>query len=218
METSVTRRPVEARDWRIIRKTARWLSRTSVTPNQISLASVFFSAAAAVCLIQLPVQGIATWTLSYLAVAFIGARVLCNVLDGLVAVEGGKRSASGEMFNDIPDRISDSLILVAAGYATDIVPWAAAAGWLSALLAVMTAYVRTLARGLGAVSDFRGPMAKPHRMAVIAIAFLLTPLESLVWQQGYVVLIALLVVIAGCIATIWNRARAAYLSLERRPG
>ena len=29
-------------------------------------------------------------------------RLLCNLLDGMVAVEGGKRSKSGELYNDVP--------------------------------------------------------------------------------------------------------------------
>lgn len=33
-------------------------------------------------------------------------RLLCNLLDGMVAVEGGKRSKSGELYNDVPGLIS----------------------------------------------------------------------------------------------------------------
>jgi hypothetical protein len=64
------------------------------------------------------------------------------------------------IFNDIPDRISDALLLVSAGYAISIISWGAALGWCAALLAVMTAYVRTLAASLGAPVNFQGPMAK----------------------------------------------------------
>lgn len=35
------------------------------------------------------------------------------------------------------------------------------------MIAVLTAYVREIGARLGAVMDFTGPMAKPHRMAVI---------------------------------------------------
>ena len=154
------------------------------------------------------------YALSFLAVFFILCRALCNIFDGMVAIEGGKSTRSGELFNDIPDRIADPLIIVSAGYAISIVSWAPSLGWCAALLAVMTAYIRTLARGLGAPSDFRGPMSKVPRMTLIAIACFLTPFESSLWPQGTLLLIALLAILFGCILTIWNRAKAAYLYLE----
>src|SRR5258706_670345 len=212
--TDANRRPVAARGWNINQLLARWLVGADVTPNQISIASVGFSALAALCLIQLPLNRAGIWWLSLLAVALILGRGLCNILDGLVAIEGGKRTASGELFNDLPDRISDVLVLAAAGYATNVVSWAPEAGWASAMLAVMTAYVRTLGRGLGAGSDFRGPMAKAQRMAAIVVALVLTPFEALFWPQGYFLLAALVAIILGCIVTIWRRAERIYRVLE----
>ena len=90
-------------------------------------------------------------------------------MDGLVAVEGGKSSPNGELFNEVPDRIEDSLFLVAAGYAIEL-SWL---GWCAALLAVGTAYARQLGGALGFGQDFVGPMAKPHRMAVLTVGALL---------------------------------------------
>ena len=40
--------------------------------------------------------------------------LLANLLDGLVAVEGGRRSPTGELFNEVPDRVSDVLVLAGA--------------------------------------------------------------------------------------------------------
>ncbi len=165
-------------------------------------------------MISLPVENsIASWTLGLLAVFFILCRALCNIFDGMVAVEGEKGTRSGELFNDIPDRISDSIILIAAGYATDSIGWTPYAGWCAALLAALTAYTRTLARSLGAPVDFQGPMAKTHRMAVVACACILAPIAP----QGHIFLSALLIIITGCIITIWRRVRSAYIFLERAP-
>jgi phosphatidylglycerophosphate synthase len=208
------RRPVAARGWDLNQRLARSLARTNITPNQISLASIVFSGLAALCMIELPGAGARSGLLSYLAAGCILARGECNVLDGLVAVEGGKGTKAGELFNDIPDRISDTLYLVAAGYGTTVVSWAPQIGWAAALLAVMTAYVRALGRGLGTGSDFRGPMAKTQRMATIGIALLLTPFERFLWPQGYCLLMALLIVCAGSIVTTARRAIRAYRLLE----
>ncbi|HYM18121.1 MAG TPA: CDP-alcohol phosphatidyltransferase family protein [Micropepsaceae bacterium] len=208
------RRPVAARSWGISQRLARALAKANVTPNQISIASIGFAALAALCLLQLPVNRAGVWWLSYLAILFLLGRGLCNVLDGLVAVEGRKGGKSGELFNDIPDRISDTLYLVAAGYGTTVVSWAPVAGWAAALLAVMTAYVRALGRGVGAGSDFRGPMAKVHRMTTIEIALALTPFESSLWPQGYFLLAALIIIIVGSVVTVVRRAARAYRVLE----
>src|SRR6202007_481408 len=92
--------------------------------------------------------------------------LLANVVDGLVAIEGGKRSALGDLWNELPDRLTDSIILVSLGVAFG----AAWLGWLGALLALATAYVRVLGGALGQVQRFSGPMAKPQRMFVATLA------------------------------------------------
>jgi phosphatidylglycerophosphate synthase len=132
----------------------------------------------------------------------------------MVAVEGGKSPPSGELFNDIPDRIADPLILVSAGFATTVVPWVSSLGWAAGLGAVLTAYVRTLAAATGAPVDFRGPMAKQHRMAIMTLACLASSVEPLLWDPGWILLGALVAITGGCIVTVARRARAAYLSLE----
>lgn len=221
MADDTARRPLKTRNAMLVKTIARRLSQGSITPNQISLASVGFATAAAVCLVLLPSQADGSaGVLAVLAAVFIQGRLLCNLFDGLVAVEGGKSSPAGELFNDIPDRVADPLILVAVGYAISAAPWATAGGWLAGLLAVLTAYVRTLGASLGVSADFQGPMAKQHRMAVITAACLLTPIESLIWPpyQGYVLLLALLLIIVGCVVTLYRRVMTAYRYLERNSG
>ena len=98
------RRPLKVRDARFAQRFARWLSQKSITPNQISVTSVFFAMLAAGSLLLLPnASGTAAWVLPVLAAGFIQCRLLCNLFDGMVAVEGGKSTRSGELFNDIPD-------------------------------------------------------------------------------------------------------------------
>jgi phosphatidylglycerophosphate synthase len=194
----MARRPVAARGNALIQKLASRLAASPVTPNQISLASVLFSALAA-------------WTLHWrdgigdlLAIVFIQARLICNVVDGLVAVEGGKKSALGPMFNEFPDRVSDSLVLVAAGYACALPGW----GWLAALLAVLTAYVRVFGGAMGFAQDFRGPMAKQTRMHVISAGCFIGFLESLISHTHYGLRVAVVLVVAGSAITCVTRTLA----------
>ena len=88
------------------------------------------------------------------------------------------RSASGEIYNDLPDRISDGILLVAAGYAAPWPIFGPALGWSAALLAIITAYVRVLGGSSGLTQDFCGPMAKPHRMAVLTAACVFATFET----------------------------------------
>lgn len=207
------RRPLKVRSLSIFQQLARKLSQTSITPNQISLLSVVFAALAALALILIAKGGSNFW---FLAVALcIQLRLVCNLLDGMVAVEGAKSTPSGELFNDIPDRIADPLILVAAGYACQL-PWGLELGWAAGLLAVMTAYIRTLAVSLGAPADFRGPMAKQQRMAVLTGAALLSVIEPWFWSQHWFLYSALVIICLGAILTAARRTWAAYQYLEAR--
>jgi len=129
-------------------------------------------------------------------------RLLCNLFDGMVAVEGGKGTASGPLYNELPDRLADSLFLVALGYAVTM-PWL---GWLAALLAALTAYIRTLGGALGQAQDFRGPMAKPHRMWLLGAALVLSALLP-AWRQP-VLLASAAIIATGSALTCVTRTRA----------
>ncbi len=210
------RRPLKVRNAKFSKNFARWLSSKNITPNQISITSVFFALLAAGCLVSLPyVTSTWKWLPPTLAALFIQCRLLCNLFDGMVAVEGGKSTASGELFNDIPDRIADPIILIAAGYSYTHVSWAEAVGWCAGLFAVLTAYVRILSASTGAPMSFQGPMAKQHRMALMTFACILTAFEGFVWQQGYILLAALMLIVFGCVITIWRRVNSTYQYLER---
>lgn len=207
------RRPLKVRSLGIFQALARKLSKTAITPNQISLLSIAFAAVAAVSFWMIAQGGSVLW---FLGVALgIQLRLICNLLDGMVAVEGGKSTKSGELFNDIPDRIADPLILVSAGYATQLA-WGIELGWAAGLLAVMTAYIRTLATSMGAPADFRGPMAKQQRMAVLTVAAVLSVLEPWFWVGHWILFYALILIMIGSIWTAIRRTLAAYRYLEAR--
>ena len=211
------RRPLKTREMEMAKSFARWLSLKTITPNQISIFSLGFATLAGACLLAIShVTGAGKWTFPLLAAVFIQLRLLCNLLDGMVAVEGGKQTRSGELFNDIPDRFADAIILVAAGYAVTLVSWGGALGWCVALLAVMTAYIRTLAVSVDAPPNFQGPMAKPHRMALLTAGCLFTAAENLFGLQQYALFIALLAMLAGCIVTLYRRTMAVYHFLENQ--
>lgn len=206
------RRPLKVRETRWSVHVAKWLGSKDVTPNRISLASIGFAVAAALCLAAFSwTDGF--WLCPLLAAFFIQCRLLCNLFDGMVAVEGGKGSPSGELFNDIPDRVADPIILVAVGYAAGG-DAGGVLGWCAGLLSVMTAYVRTLSASIGAPVDFCGPMAKQHRMALVTLTCVLVSLATLLGLYAGFFLWTLVIIVAGCCLTIWRRIQASYSYLE----
>ena len=212
----VTRRPIPARSasWAIL--AARRLQRAGVRPNQVSVLGVAFAAIAAVCLILAGRSEDGTRiALLVVAAAAMPARLLCNMLDGMLAVEGGLETPTGELYNELPDRLADLLILVGAGYAIGDVAWGPDLGWAAATTALLTAYVRTLGAAAGASHHFVGPMAKPRRMHVLIAACLLSAIETaLGWPQGRVLAVALIVIIVGGGVTMVQRLRAIVADLE----
>lgn len=44
----------------------------------------------------------------------IQARLICNLLDGMVAQESGVKSSLGKIMNEVPDRYSDIILLLGA--------------------------------------------------------------------------------------------------------
>ena len=194
------RRPIAARGSAFARSLTRALLRTPVTPNQISLASVLFAAAGSVALLYAPRHPL----LYLVALAGIQLRLLCNLLDGMVAVEGGRGSALGALYNEFPDRIADTVLIVSMGYAAGS-SWL---GWACALAAALTAYIRVFGGALGQVQDFRGPMAKQHRMAFMSAACVLALAEAFLWQERYALEVAAWIMLVGAMATCLTRTRA----------
>jgi phosphatidylglycerophosphate synthase len=213
----LNRRPLRTRQraWAIA--IARWLVEARVTPNTISLLSVLFAAMTGACLLLQAGSGLALRIILLVTAAvFIQLRLLCNMLDGMVAIEGGLKTPTGDIFNDFPDRISDIVTLVCAGYAISGVSWGAGLGWVAALLAVLTAYVRLLGGSLGLPQDFSGPMAKPHRMALMTAACLLQAALASIDQGGLVMTVALLLVAGGSLVTVWRRTSRIAVALRSR--
>jgi phosphatidylglycerophosphate synthase len=177
---------------------------------------VAIAAVATVCLILAGrSEDGARIALLVVAAAAMPVRLLCNMFDGMLAVEGGLKTPAGELYNELPDRLADLLIFVGAGYAIGDVAWGPELGWAAATTALLVAYVRTLGAAAGASQHFVGPMAKPRRMHVLIAACLLSVAETaLGWPQGRVLAVALIVIIAGGILTIVQRLRAIVDDLE----
>ncbi len=192
------RRPIASRNTRWANSIAKALASTGITPNTISVWGMVFATAAG-CAFYLtkerPDQSVLFWIIGAVCIQM---RLLANLFDGMVAQIQKRYSPVGEIYNEVPDRVSDFLIITGFGAALGSEP---VLGLLAAVLAIFVAYVRAQLGVSGAPQFFTGPMAKAQRMALLTVAAVLAAFLP----QYPVAKWTLWVIIAGCIITAVRR-------------
>jgi phosphatidylglycerophosphate synthase len=213
---TMNRRELKTRQMNWPRVLARWLAAARMTPNQVSVLSILFSAAAWMNFREAGQSFWKPWLMLVTGAVAIQLRLLCNLLDGLLAIEGGLKTKTGDLYNEVPDRIADAAILIGAGLAVRHLPYGSMLGWAAALVAVLTAYARLLGGSFGFAQDFVGPMAKQHRMFAVTVGALAAAIETA--QRGTVwsLYVALWIVLVGSIVTFARRLRRIARQLETR--
>lgn len=200
-QSSASRRPIASRETGWAKRTAAYLATHGITPNAISVFSIVFSFFGLLAFYaDLHSTSFALHILwMILAIAFIQLRLIMNLFDGMVAVEHHQKSVIGGLFNEVPDRISDTFTLFGVGLLVKDMPYGMDLAYLAILLSIATAYIRTLGASLGCPHYFLGPMAKQHRMAFVCggciVAIFYVPVF-------YYVLIAMNI---GLLITCWRR-------------
>src|SRR5881409_1434933 len=204
---AMDRRPIATRNRKWAQAATTWLAARNVSPNTISIAGMCacIVAGIALSLTSVAYHGV------FWVIAAIGAqlRLTANMLDGLVALASGRTSRVGELYNEVPDRVSDAAVFIGAGFA-----WGGniALGYIATILAIFTAYVRAAGKIAGAPNEFCGPMAKQHRMLVVTLICLYSAITPRSWQmitfndsQIGLMSFGLVIIIAGCAFTVIRR-------------
>jgi phosphatidylglycerophosphate synthase len=209
------RRPIAQAFRRTAHAPVQWCVRLGIHPNLVSYSSIGASAAAGLCFWQ----GRAVPGLLIVAVGFCYLRLWLNMLDGMVALASGTASRSGEIANELPDRISDVIIFVGVAHSDLCHPLG---GYWVAIFALLVAYVGTLGQAVGVQREFSGLMAKPWRMVALHVGAWIT-LGLLWWGDGalrYGGLTVLdwtfLAILAGCVQTIWLRLAKILRALQKQ--
>src|SRR5213594_1698837 len=204
---AMDRRPIATRNRKWAQATTTWLAARNVSPNTISIAGM---CACIVAGIALGVTSIADYRILWL-IAALGAqlRLTANMLDGMVALASGRASKTGELYNEVPDRVSDAAVFIGAGFA-----WGGnvTLGYIATILAIFTAYVRAAGKIAGGPNEFCGPMAKQHRMLVITLVCVYAVITPRPWQilhfdkfEVGVMSLGLGLIIVGCGITVIRR-------------
>jgi phosphatidylglycerophosphate synthase len=203
----------------MFRKTAQGATRLCVRfhvdPDAISYLSILAAALAALFFWK----SRSTVVFLLFAPGFCYLRLWCNMLDGMVALAAGKASWRGEIFNDLPDRISDVLIFAGVAHSGWMNPIIA---YWAAIFALLTAYVGMFGQAVGVQREFSGIMSKPWRMMVLNAGAWIT-LACLWWNGGSIRFASLtvldwacLIVIAGCLQTIAIRLKRIMAALRAK--
>ena len=210
---AIDRRPIATRDRKWAQDATAWLASRNVSPDAISIAGM------CACIIGGIALGLTSFV-DYRILWIIGAlgaqlRLTANMLDGMVAIASSRTSKTGELYNEVPDRISDAAVFIGAGYA-----WGGnvTLGYIATILAIFTAYVRAAGKIAGAPNEFCGPMAKQHRMLVITLVCVYVAITPRSWQiitlnnsQIGLMTLGLIVIVLGCVITVVRRvARIAH--------
>jgi len=204
---AIDRRPIATRDRKWAQDTTAWLASRNISPDAISIAGM------CACIIGGVAVGL-TSIGDYRILWLIGAlgaqlRLTANMLDGMVAIASSRTSKAGELYNEVPDRISDAAVFIGAGFA-----WGGnlTLGYVATILAIFTAYVRAAGKIAGAPNEFCGPMAKQHRMLVITLICVYAAITPRSWQmitfnnsQIGLMTLGLVVIVTGCVITVIRR-------------
>jgi phosphatidylglycerophosphate synthase len=214
------RRPLASRERKVWQRLAAFLAARQVSPNSISIAGMLAGVLAGLLLAgtRFAADDAAQRALWLMAAAGIQLRLLANMLDGMVAIASQKASRVGELYNELPDRVSDVAIIIGAGYASSSWP---VLGYIAAGLAILTAYVRAVGKANGVANLFIGPMAKPHRMFVLTVAAVLVAILPQNWRPVRASFtlpsLALGIIILGSLITCIRRLRVIVRHLQQTP-
>lgn len=215
------RRPIASRELGWIKAISRTLVGLGVRPNGISVSSTVFAVVGAAAIVATPHHvGLETRLLWLAGALCVQLRLLANLFDGMVALESGAASPVGELFNEVPDRISDAVLLVALGFVKGS---AVHLGYSAAILAVFVAYVRAMGGVAGAGQVFAGVMAKPQRMFLVTMLCLFQALAPTRWIEeislfGFGVSgLTLAAICLGCVFTGFSRLATLSRKLRSMP-
>lgn len=174
------------------------LAARRVNPDVLSALAVVVAALGGACLALA-----ASVPLLLLAVPLLAAvRLLLNVLDGAVARRGGVARPMGEMWNELGDRVCDTLFMGGLAFHPAVDTRLVAAAVVAALLA---SYAGITARAAGGVRQYTGVMSKPGRMVLLAIAAPLTFITS----DNRCLNLGLIIIAVGALITLIQRLIAA---------
>lgn len=183
---------------------AKLLLRLGVTPDAVTIGGTVGTVVAALWLFPAGHLVAGAWT--------IGALVLADALDGIMARTAGRSGAWGAFLDSTLDRVADAAIF--AGLLLFFLREDSHAGVMVALaclaLGAVVPYARARAEGLGMTAAV-GVAERADRLAIALVATVVVgygaPLAVLVWTLGVLAALSAITVVQR-MATVRTQARA----------
>lgn len=143
----------------LLRPTAGSLARHGVSANQVTVAAMLMSIAVGVTVAALHDQP----SIFILVPVWLGLRMACNAIDGLMAREFGQQSALGAYLNELSDVVSDAALYSPFAFIAPFGPWTVG---LVIVVSCLSEMAGAMAPMVGARRRYDGPMGKSDRAAV----------------------------------------------------
>ncbi len=163
-----------------------------VSADALTLAAIPVAALGGLCLAFFDDAPVLAILVPFLA----ATRLVLNLLDGQVARQAGTASASGEVLNELSDRVGDVLFIGGLAFVADVGPALALSAVIAALLA---SYAGVTAKAIGVRRQYGGIMSKPGRMIALAVA---APLAFVIDSSGPLVAAAWLILVGASVTLV----------------
>ncbi|MHC1611502.1 MAG: CDP-alcohol phosphatidyltransferase family protein [Candidatus Methanospirareceae archaeon] len=151
----------------LVRKTVRFFAARGISPNSLSLLSLFFALLAGLFF----GAGDNNHSLLLFAGVFVCLNAISDGLDGLLAREMGNASKKGDLLDHVIDRYSDIFIIggiIFGGYAS----WQI--GVIALIGVFLSSYMGTQAQAVGLNRMYGGLLGRADRILLIISATFLT--------------------------------------------
>lgn len=187
----------------IVAPIARWLVRHRISADVVTWSAVPVGLLGGISL----AASAAVPTLLLVVPLAAALRLGLNLLDGMVARETGATHPLGELWNELGDRLADTLFIGGLAFHPAVDPRLALGAVIAAILA---SYVGITARAAGGRRQYGGLMSKPGRMATLAVA---APVALLTGDPAWLT-VAAWAILAGGVLTAIARIVAARRELD----
>lgn len=151
-------------------------------------------------------------TLLILVIFLTFLRMTLNTLDGVIAIERGKTSLSGEIVNALPDRYADIFVMLGIAFSSYCNIYI---GCVAAISVLLVSYSGMLGKAIGVNWQHHGPLGKVERLILIIAACFLQFLFVLNGHKSFMIfsyqitifeLLMFYFIFAGQV-TVFNRLR-----------
>jgi phosphatidylglycerophosphate synthase len=177
--------------------------RLGISADALTLIAVPVAAFGGLCL---ALSDTVPWLLLLVPLVAV-VRLGLNLLDGMVARSTGSMHPLGELWNELGDRLADTLFIGGLAFVAAVDPRLVLGAVAAALL---SSYVGITSRAIGASRQYGGVMSKPGRMITLGIA---APVAFVTGRSEWLALAAL-VILVGALITLGQRILATRAQLE----